>query len=116
MKIITREIVGIIVLIIFTLIAKYLFFEIKDDNNRMIITFLLGGTSFGFYTFITIGVKKMILNPNKEHVKKIQESLIQTKNQCPCVPSFRYSEDTLCPCKQQREESICHCNLYVKGE
>lgn len=39
---------------------------------------------------------------------------------CPCVNPDNYNEDTICPCKNFRENTSvgeeCHCGLYIKEE
>ena len=58
---------------------------------------------------------KVILNDNKEIVKKIQKGLKNTGGYCPC--SFIQNENTKCICKEFREqnfEGLCHCQLYKK--
>ena len=55
------------------------------------------------------------INPDKEHVKKIRAALQKKNGHCPC--SLIQSEDTLCPCKEfreQEEDGFCHCQLYKK--
>lgn len=59
-----------------------------------------------------IELRNEILSKLKENKEKYGECY------CPCViPSF-YSEDTICPCKNFREEvsvgEECHCGLYIK--
>ncbi len=34
--------------------------------------------------------------------------------ECPCQNPGETHEDRLCPCKEYRENNICHCTLYVK--
>lgn len=58
----------------------------------------------------------MILNPNKKIVNAIKKRLEVTGGQCPCVPKTQWCDDTLCVCKDMRENNICHCGLYVKQE
>ena len=32
---------------------------------------------------------------------------------CPCIPRHIHSvPDTVCPCKQLRENGVCHCGLF----
>lgn len=38
-------------------------------------------------------------------------------NQCPCVPKYAWSKDTVCVCKEFREQEVeghCHCGRYKK--
>ena len=38
-----------------------------------------------------------------------------TGGHCPCVPPQDWNEDTICPCKNYREQGgKCHCGLYIK--
>ncbi len=62
---------------------------------------------------------KVILNPDKNIVKVVQEGLQKRNGYCPCV--VEKSEDTKCMCKEFREqikdpnfEGFCHCKLYYK--
>ena len=58
---------------------------------------------------------KVILNPDKEIVKKIKEGLKKNNGYCPC--RIEKTEDTKCMCKEFRElkeTGICHCGLYKK--
>ena len=55
------------------------------------------------------------LNPDQDKVDEIRASLKETKGQCPCVPRYAWTEDTMCrPCKVAKETGECHCGLYVK--
>ena len=56
----------------------------------------------------------MILNPDKEHRKKILLELKDTGGYCPCM--IEQNEDTKCMCKWAREEDTCICGLYVVKE
>ena len=40
--------------------------------------------------------------------------VMKNDGHCPCM--VEQNEDTLCPCKWQREEEECVCGLYVKVE
>ena len=53
----------------------------------------------------------MRLNEDKEHVLKIIDGIYKRKGHCPCM--IEESEDTICPCKDMRENSKCHCKLYT---
>ena len=62
---------------------------------------------------------KIRLNPDPEVVKVVKEGLEARGNHCPCVREM--SDDTICMCKQFREqiadpdfEGYCHCLLYYK--
>jgi len=52
------------------------------------------------------------------HLKKNKEEY--GERYCPCVPSYLFSNETICPCKNFREEvpsgEACHCGLFIKGE
>lgn len=54
---------------------------------------------------------------NEDRKDAISAALVKQLNRhgkayCPC--SVLKNEDTLCPCKEMREEKNCHCGLYVK--
>lgn len=55
----------------------------------------------------------MIENPNKKVVNAIKKALERNDGYCPCNQGDTPKEDTKCPCKKYRDESICCCNLYV---
>lgn len=60
---------------------------------------------------------QIVLNDDKDQVKMIRESLKKTGGQCPCVPSYAWTEDTKCMCKAFKEQDApgpCHCGLYKK--
>ena len=54
------------------------------------------------------------LNDSDKIVNAILKRVEKCNGECPCDnPGLTY-EDRLCPCKEYRENDICHCNLYVK--
>lgn len=64
------------------------------------------------------------MNSNKELVAEIRAKLKANKEQygkqyCPCVLPNNYNDDTICMCKEFREQidrgepGECHCGLYV---
>lgn len=62
---------------------------------------------------------KVRLNDNEAIVKMIKDGLKETGGYCPC--RVERSEDTLCMCKEFRQqikdpefEGLCHCKLYYK--
>ena len=62
---------------------------------------------------------RVILNPDKEEVKRVQEGLKRTGGYCPCRV-FR-TEEYKCMCKEFKDqindpdfEGFCHCRLYYK--
>ena len=58
---------------------------------------------------------KIILNPNKELVHKIDEGLAKNGGYCPC--SIFKDETTKCMCtafRNQKEPGPCHCGKFVK--
>ena len=64
---------------------------------------------------------KVILNPDEEVVKTIQEGLKAKGGYCPC--RIERTEDTKCICKEFKEqimdpdyEGFCHCMLYYKSK
>ena len=61
----------------------------------------------------------VILNPDENVVKMIQEGLKQKEGYCPCRRDR--TPDTKCMCKEFRDqisdpdfEGFCHCMLYYK--
>lgn len=61
---------------------------------------------------------KIRLNSDADLVAKIREALKKTGNHCPCRADF--TPDTLCPCKDFRENGkpgeFCYCGLYEMVE
>ena len=60
---------------------------------------------------------KVKINDNKELVNEIRTKLKENNDYCPC--SLIKSEDTICPCKnfrEQKELGECHCGLWIKTE
>lgn len=59
---------------------------------------------------------KVTVTKDRELAQEIREKLKQNDGYCPCA--LEKNEDTLCMCKQFREQSIgyCHCGLYYKEE
>ena len=58
---------------------------------------------------------KARLNPDTNKVRAIREALKENDGYCPCT--IHKSSDTLCMCKDFKEQSTpgpCHCGLYVK--
>ena len=60
-------------------------------------------------------------NDNEKIVKAIREGLKKKDGHCPC--RLEVSEDTMCMCKEFREqianpefEGYCHCMLYYKSK
>lgn len=53
------------------------------------------------------------LNPNEKVVNAIIKRINKCDGECPCDNPGKTREDRLCPCKEYRENNICHCNLYV---
>lgn len=56
--------------------------------------------------------KKMIINPDQEYVAQMREAIKKNNGFCPCIVSK--TKDSICPCKDFRENKICHCELYVE--
>lgn len=56
--------------------------------------------------------KCLILNPNENVVNAIRNRLKIRDGYCPC--RIEENEDTICPCKDMREEGHCCCKLYVE--
>ena len=56
--------------------------------------------------------KFLVLNPNEKLVNVIRNRIKLRNGYCPC--RVEESEDTLCPCKEMREEGKCCCKLFVE--
>lgn len=54
------------------------------------------------------------LNPNDKVVNAILKRIQICDGECPCANPGETLEDRLCPCKEYRENDICHCQLYIK--
>ncbi|MBQ6970578.1 ferredoxin thioredoxin reductase catalytic beta chain [bacterium] len=62
---------------------------------------------------------RVIFNPDKKVVEKIQQGLKQTGGYCPC--RIEKTRQTKCMCEEFRKqiadknfEGFCHCRLYYK--
>ena len=58
--------------------------------------------------------KGWILNPSDKIVNAILRRVEICEGECPCANPGETREDRTCPCKEYRENNICHCGLYVK--
>jgi len=54
---------------------------------------------------------EMILNPDKAFVMLMKQGIKDNDGYCPC--KIQMNKDTICPCKEFREENKCECKLYV---
>ena len=59
-----------------------------------------------------INGKKLVLNSNEKIVEAIKKRLVIRDGYCPC--RVEENEDTICPCKDARENGHCCCKLYVE--
>ena len=64
-------------------------------------------------------IAKYIFVDDAEHVEKIKKGIERKREKfgegyCPCVASPAHCEDTICPCKEYRENGFCHCKMYKK--
>lgn len=64
-------------------------------------------------------VAQVFINPDKEFVQAIKESIAACDGHCPC--QLPRTDDTLCMCKDFRDKvsdpnfyGKCHCGLYEK--
>ena len=58
---------------------------------------------------------KIIMNPDKEIVRIIDEALQKNGGFCPC--KLEKTKDTKCICKEFREQDFpgeCHCGRFIK--
>ena len=62
---------------------------------------------------------KITFNEDRKIVEAIREGLKKKNGHCPC--RLEETEDTMCMCKEFREqiadpefEGFCHCRLYFK--
>lgn len=51
-----------------------------------------------------------------KHAEKIKRMAEKNDGMCPCGSNKLVGEDKMCPCKDYRENDICHCNMYVKKQ
>lgn len=56
------------------------------------------------------------LNHNEKVVAAITKRIAICQGECPCSNPGKTVEDRTCPCKEYRENDVCHCQLYVKEE
>jgi len=55
------------------------------------------------------------LNPEDKIVNAIFKRIEKCNGECPCDNPGQNHEDRLCPCKEYRENNVCHCQLYIKN-
>lgn len=62
---------------------------------------------------------KILVNDDASHVEKVRTAIRNRDGHCPCA--IITSDDTLCMCKDFREQiadpefdGYCHCKLYYK--
>ena len=56
------------------------------------------------------------LNPSDKIVNAILKRCEMNNGECPCDNPGKTHEDRFCPCKEYRENDVCHCTLYVKND
>ena len=56
----------------------------------------------------------MKLNPDKILVNNIKKALKANGGFCPC--SLIKDNEHKCPCKDMRENNVCHCGLFVNDD
>lgn len=54
------------------------------------------------------------LNDNDKVVNSILKRIDKCDGECPCNSTEGTHEDKCCPCKDYRENDVCHCGLYIK--
>lgn len=61
-------------------------------------------------------ILKVKMTEDKELANQITKRLRANDGYCPC--KIARNEDTLCMCKEFREQDVgeCHCGLYIKTE
>ena len=57
-----------------------------------------------------------MLNPNARVVEAITKRIEMIDGECPCHNPGKTHEERLCPCKEYRENDVCHCGLYIKKD
>ncbi len=59
-------------------------------------------------------MSKIKLNPDSDRVREVCDALKANEGYCPC--KLEKTPDTLCMCKEFREQQtgLCHCGLYMK--
>lgn len=75
-----------------------------------------------YYSFLIYNkfYAKFVLNTDFEKVEKILKAIDRKEERygeryCPCVTKLAHCEDTICPCKEYRENGgKCHCGLYIE--
>ena len=56
------------------------------------------------------------LNPNDKIVNAILKRIEMNNGLCPCDNPGKLLSDKVCPCKEYRENNVCHCTLYVRKD
>lgn len=58
---------------------------------------------------------KIIKNPDENIYNEVTKAVISNERYCPC--SLERTSDTLCPCKEFRDQTTegeCHCGRFIK--
>lgn len=56
------------------------------------------------------------LNPNDKIVNAILKRIEMNNGLCPCDNPGKLLSDKICPCKEYRENNVCHYTLYVRKD
>lgn len=49
-------------------------------------------------------------------IRELMWTSVIMHEHCPCVPIFKRSEDTICVCKNARDNGECKCKLFINVE
>lgn len=56
-----------------------------------------------------------MLNPDADLVQTIRDGVEHCHGNCPCIPKYLHTPDTLCPCLPYRTDGTCKCKLFVEA-
>ena len=56
-------------------------------------------------------LKLMKLSDDVNHIAKVWSRVLKNDGYCPC--SHLRDAEHVCPCREAREDGVCHCGLYV---
>ena len=99
---------------IWSIINEYKDWDYENASSEEWFDFVENFVEKGRLEIVNLKVRKMKLNPDKEYLEMMRNSIKERNGYCPCIPKYLDSDDTKCPCKEFRENKYCHCKLYVE--
>jgi len=87
--------------------------ELEDKENKYKLVGTEGGVALQTpWHTIMIPKEGDMFNPRDEAREHLLAALMNNSGYCPCQP--KKDRDTMCPCKNYRQDGKCICGLFVK--